>query len=196
MTDFLTRLAERTLGVASAAQPLIAPRFAPGPPLPGADVSQTQPEVEESRAGPGLNPGAEAPAASARRLSTPPQVSQGEGAPSHRAVPEEMSPAGQHYESGKLPPSPSSLVRPIGAPAAQQPEGSLPPPEHAVGQGNGPGRARIRCATRSRARFTFAPGRSVRPGRVGAQRRARPAARCGAPRNVRARAPTRGAGQV
>ena len=31
MTDFLTRIAERTLGVAPVAQPIIAPLFAPGP---------------------------------------------------------------------------------------------------------------------------------------------------------------------
>jgi len=34
MTDFLTKLAERALGVAPVAQPVIAPLFAPGPAIP------------------------------------------------------------------------------------------------------------------------------------------------------------------
>ncbi len=37
MTDFLTRIAERTLGVANVAQPIIAPLFAPVSPLPATE---------------------------------------------------------------------------------------------------------------------------------------------------------------
>jgi hypothetical protein len=37
MTDFLTRIAERTLGVAKVAQPIIAPLFAPVSPLPASE---------------------------------------------------------------------------------------------------------------------------------------------------------------
>ncbi len=38
MADFLTRLAERTLGVVPVAQPIIAPMFAPGPAMAGFPV--------------------------------------------------------------------------------------------------------------------------------------------------------------
>ena len=45
MTDFLQRIAERTLGVAPVAQPIIAPMFAPGPIIP--DSTPTALEVDE-----------------------------------------------------------------------------------------------------------------------------------------------------
>lgn len=46
MTDFLTRLAERALGVASVVQPLIVSRFAPGPAL----VGEAPPGLEQEEA--------------------------------------------------------------------------------------------------------------------------------------------------
>lgn len=45
MTDFLQRLAERTLGLTPVAQPIIAPMFAPGPTIPGSTPAAL--EVDE-----------------------------------------------------------------------------------------------------------------------------------------------------
>jgi hypothetical protein len=45
MTDFLQRLAERTLGLTPVAQPIIAPMFAPGPTIP--DSTPAALEVDE-----------------------------------------------------------------------------------------------------------------------------------------------------
>src|SRR5260221_5540726 len=45
MTDFLQRLAERTLGLTSVAQPIIPPMFAPGPTIP--DSTPATLEVDE-----------------------------------------------------------------------------------------------------------------------------------------------------
>jgi len=50
MTDFLTRIAERTLVVAPVAQPIIAPLFAPGPAIPASAPASL--EIDEMQEAP------------------------------------------------------------------------------------------------------------------------------------------------
>ena len=82
MTDFLQRLAERTLGLTPVAQPIIAPMFAPGPTIP--DSTPATLEVDEfvessparSRGQGTIRPASPAPVTNRTQQPTLPPVNQ------------------------------------------------------------------------------------------------------------------------
>src|SRR5438132_6086750 len=95
MADFLTRLAERTLGVAPVAQPIIASMFANGRTMPNspsmAEGFAVQDEVEALAApqAPTVHPAQSIPSAPAVPLARPaPEALAAQSAP---AVPPELT---------------------------------------------------------------------------------------------------------
>jgi len=81
MTDFLTRLAERALGVASVVQPLIVSRFAPGPALAGEAPPGLEQEEAVESAGEGTQALFERETLKDSPPASPPPILVSEGAP-------------------------------------------------------------------------------------------------------------------
>lgn len=82
MTDFLQRLAERTLGLTPVVQPIIAPMFAPGPTIPGStpaalevDEFVESPPSTRSRGQGTIRPASPAPVTNKTQQPTVPPVS-------------------------------------------------------------------------------------------------------------------------